>query len=174
MCALIANRLNLAPALHSVDPAPLSLCGLPNFDLRDTASFCPVERNALKAFYIASKGAEWTDSNLWLNETGSFCRWYNVTCDDSNTTVIELKLRNNGLSGKLSPSIGVLSSLVHLDLSDNDMKVCILMGVLCAGIYLASAHKNPPHMTFHCKYITAHRIPFHKSLQCSQISVICV
>jgi len=37
--------------------------------------------------------------------------------------VIELNLSNNGLSGRLSESIGNLTFIEVLDLSDNDIKV---------------------------------------------------
>lgn len=82
---------------------------------------CPPERNALRKFYHSAKGGEWTESTSWLDQVTSHCEWYGVTCEEGNTT--RLELRNNGLSGKLSEEIGVLTSLEVLDLSDNDIKV---------------------------------------------------
>jgi Leucine-rich repeat (LRR) protein len=110
--------------------APLSLCvkrEVKEFDLAENATFCPIERNALSDLYDSAKGAEWTDQGnktngtLWLDEYESYCNWKGVTCDDNH--VIELNLTNNGLSGRLSESIGKLIFVTLLDLSDNDIKV---------------------------------------------------
>ena len=104
-------------------PAPLDLCFVSGFDLKDDTALCPLERNALKEFFDSTKGGEWTDNANWKDPTKSICSWYGVTCDDNNTHAVELNLTNNGLSGSLSESIGDLSSLEILDLSDNDIKV---------------------------------------------------
>ena len=104
-------------------PAPLDLCFVSEFDLKDDAALCPTERNALKEFYDSSKGGEWTDNANWTDPYKSICSWYGVKCDDNNTSVVELNLANNGLSGRLSESIRRLSTLEVLDLSDNDIKV---------------------------------------------------
>ena len=56
-------------------------------------------------------------------EYASYCDWKGVTCDDDKNHVTKLQLSNNGLSGKLSDSIGELKFIEVLDLSDNDMKV---------------------------------------------------
>ena len=105
--------------------APLSLCMkhiVTKFDLDDNVALCPPERNALNDFFDEAKGAEWTDGSQWLDEYG-LCDWYGVTCDDNTKHVTKLKLTTNGLSGKLSTSIGTLTYLKELDLSNNDMKV---------------------------------------------------
>ncbi len=103
-------------------PAPLSLCTVVGFDLGTDPYFCPLERNILAEFYYLAKGGEWTESISWVDEYESHCQWMNVTCDERNNVVM-IELSNNGLSGKLSTSIGNLSSLEVLDLSDNDIKV---------------------------------------------------
>ncbi|KAK1734014.1 leucine-rich repeat protein [Skeletonema marinoi] len=107
--------------------SPLGLCmlhGVEAFDLAQDIKFCPIERNALSDFYDSAKGAEWTDRTNWLdgNEYASYCEWDGVTCDDTNQHVTELNLSNNGLSGRLSKSIGNLKFIEVLDLSDNDIK----------------------------------------------------
>jgi hypothetical protein len=116
-------------------PAPLDLCFVSGFDLKDDTALCPTERTALKEFYDSTKGGEWTDSTSWTDPYKSICSWYGVTCycswygvkcDDNNTHVLYLTLANNGLSGSLSESIGVLNSLEMLDLSDNDIKVGLI------------------------------------------------
>ena len=107
-------------------PAPLSLClerDVKEFDLANDTTLCPIERNALSDFYYSAKGAEWTDETGWLNEYESYCNWTGVTCDNDMTHVTKLQLSNNGLSGKLSKSIGNLTFIEEMDLSDNDIKV---------------------------------------------------
>ncbi len=116
--------------------APLSLCTLSNvkeFDLANDQELCPIERNALSEFYYSSKGAEWTNDNNWVDEYASHCDWDGVTCDDF-MRVEELNLANNGLSGRLSESIGKLTSINVLDLSDNDIKVISILSVQCISI----------------------------------------
>ncbi|KAK1744106.1 leucine-rich repeat protein [Skeletonema marinoi] len=125
---------------NSSKTAPLGLCTLRNvkeFDLANDTELCPFERNALSDFYYSTKGAEWTDSTDWLDEYASYCDWNGVTCDDSNR-VKKLELRNNGLSGRLSESIGHLTLMEVLDLSDNDIKASIPkeIGLLSELTYL--------------------------------------
>jgi Leucine-rich repeat (LRR) protein len=105
--------------------APLSLClkrEVKEFDLADDITLCPPERNALVDFYDSTKSAEWTDRSKWLDEY-SYCDWKGITCDDDRNHIIKLNLSNNGLSGRLSDSIGNLLFMEVLDLSDNDIKV---------------------------------------------------
>ena len=109
-------------------PVPLSLCILRSvevFDLANDTTLCPLERNALSDFYDSAKGEEWTYRTNWKDEYVSLCNWYGVTCDINTNQVTKLELRNNGLSGRLSESIGNLTSMEVLDLSDNDMKVML-------------------------------------------------
>ena len=107
-------------------PAPLSLCFTSGSDVKNDTNWCPTERKILKEFYDSTKGREWTDSKNWLAEYSNFCSWYGISCDASNST-IEIKLHGNGLSGKILPNIGQLSSLQVLVLSDNDIKVCFVV-----------------------------------------------
>jgi hypothetical protein len=121
------NRFyNESIATNESIPAPLSLClelEVKEFDLKNDTTLCPIERNALSYFYDSAKGAEWTDGSLWLDEYASYCDWKGVTCNKNKNHVIELNLSNNGLSGRLSASIGNLTFIEVLDLSDNDIKV---------------------------------------------------
>ena len=117
--------------------APLSLCtmrsGVEEFDLANDTQLCPIQRNALSEFYDSVKGSEWTNvvknDIAWLDEYESYCDWLGVSCDDGKNNVIELNLRNNGLSGRMSESIGKLMALEKLDLSDNDIKVMPICSV---------------------------------------------
>ena len=113
---------------NSSETAPLRLCTLSSvkaFDLESDTTLCPMERNFLSDFYHSAKGGEWTDSTYWVDEYTSYCDWKGVTCE--NDRVTKLNLSNNGLSGKLSESIGNLTAIKVLDLSDNDIKVITLI-----------------------------------------------
>eukprot|EP00984_Skeletonema_dohrnii_P008776 scaffold3271_cov82-Skeletonema_dohrnii-CCMP3373.AAC.2 len=125
---------------ESLTTAPRSLCMLVSvkeFDLANDTTLCPPERNALSDFYDVAKGAEWTDGTNWRDEYASYCEWKGVTCDDMNH-VIKLNLTNNGLSGRLSESVGNLAFIKELDLSDNDIKGSIPteLGKLSKLVYL--------------------------------------
>ncbi len=114
---------------NSSDTAPLSLCllrGAEDFDLANDTTLCPPERNALSDFYDSARGAEWTDRTNWQDEYVRHCDWHGVSCDNDTNQVINLNLSNNGLSGRLSESIGKLTSIEELDLSDNDIKVMLM------------------------------------------------
>ena len=117
----VGSRIRSFLLLRS-SPAPLSLCSLESFDLKDDSRLCPVERRALKDFYHSVKGAEWTDAENWVSEYEVTCNWKGITCNE-NLTIIGLNLTHNSLSGKLSSSISELRSLEILDLSDNDIQV---------------------------------------------------
>jgi Leucine-rich repeat (LRR) protein len=117
---------------NSSASAPLSLCTLlsvEEFDLADDVTLCPPERNALSDFYDSAKGAEWTDRSNWTHEYASYCDWKGVTCDNDMKHVKNLSLSNNGLSGRLSESIGNLTFIEVLDLSDNDIKVTSICSI---------------------------------------------
>ena len=93
-------------------------------------------------FYNEAKGNEWTESTVtipnpectigltcnlqdqtvsWLDEYDLHCLWKGVTCDVGGRT-IKIELKANGLSGRLSSSIGMLKDLRVLDISNNDIK----------------------------------------------------
>lgn len=103
--------------------APLGLCyNSDGFDLKDDIEFCPPERNALKDFFDAAKGREWTKSFGWGDQFTDPCEWYGVECSNETKKPIALNLGSNGLSGTFSDTFGTLSTLEIIDLSDNDIK----------------------------------------------------
>ena len=75
------------------------------------------DRTALVALYNSANGPNWEDKTNW-NSAEPISSWFGVTTDD-NGRVIELNLRENGLSGSLSTAIGQLGQLKVLDLSFN-------------------------------------------------------
>ncbi|KAK4393583.1 putative LRR receptor-like serine/threonine-protein kinase [Sesamum angolense] len=55
------------------------------------------------------------------NDSLNFCQWKGVTCSNRRQRVIGLSLERMNLYGNLSPSIGNLSFLQALDLSENSL-----------------------------------------------------
>jgi hypothetical protein len=77
------------------------------------------ERQALLDFYTSTNGPSWTTSTGWNGAAGTECSWYGVTCDGAGTTVQQLALYGNNLSGPFSTTFGDLTNLQYLDLHDN-------------------------------------------------------
>jgi len=142
-----ASVLMKGNRFHNKSFAPLSLCVLrsvKDFDLAHDTTLCPLERNALSDFYDSAKGAEWTDGSLWLDEYASYCDWKGVTCEKNQVT--QLNLINNGLSGRLSDSIGHLTFIKVMDLSDNDIKVIAICSMYHIIAFMSIAN-YPIHNT---------------------------
>ncbi|XP_072983347.1 uncharacterized protein [Typha latifolia] len=62
--------------------------------------------------------------STWNSNT-SFCSWTGVVCDPGKDRVIALQLHGFSLQGTISPYVGNLSFMAHLDLSNNS-----LMGII--------------------------------------------
>jgi len=77
------------------------------------------ERKALIDLYMNTSGPGWNKDNLWLGSTGTECDWYGVTCNSTETNVIEVRLINNNLKGNLPVSLSNLSKLQRLSLGYN-------------------------------------------------------
>jgi len=78
-----------------------------------------VERDALIVLYNSTNGNYWWDNTNWLGPVGTECTWKGVTCDNIGTTVVDLQLVNNFLTGTLPSDLANLSSLQILNLSSN-------------------------------------------------------
>ena len=74
------------------------------------------DRLALEAFYRATSGPNWWNSNNWLSDA-PLGEWYGVVTELGNVT--ELNLGYNGLSGPIPPELGNLADLTVLDLGMN-------------------------------------------------------
>jgi hypothetical protein len=83
-------------------------------------------------FLLASLFLSWTGDNpfRWKAFTGwmsdeDVCIWFGVTCNMSSREVEQLKLSNNELlpGGGLPDALFELKSLIHIDLSFNDLAV---------------------------------------------------
>jgi hypothetical protein len=77
------------------------------------------DRLALEELYLATGGANWTNSNGWLTAT-DFCSWFGVKCDADNR-VSTIKLAAFGLNGTIPASIGHFDHLTDLALPSNDI-----------------------------------------------------
>ncbi|XP_021731937.1 probable LRR receptor-like serine/threonine-protein kinase At3g47570 [Chenopodium quinoa] len=90
---------------------------LPNSCL--TSANSSVDRLALLAIKSQITNDPQGVLNSW-NSTISVCQWLGVTCDATpSQRVIGLRLESYGLVGTISPSVGNLSFLQNLSLSDN-------------------------------------------------------
>lgn len=88
---------------------------------------CHPDYNDLLDIYNLSNGASWTNNAGWATAddvTCNPCQWYGVVCNGLDR-VIELNLRNNNLSGSLSPSLGNLSYLKKIDFWNHSMSGAI-------------------------------------------------
>ena len=79
----------------------------------------PFDLQALLAFFSATGGDGWDRNDNWGSDL-PLDRWHGVTAD-STGRVVSLSLPSNGLFGQIPASIGILTSLEHLDLGDNDL-----------------------------------------------------
>jgi len=80
------------------------------------------ERRALIDLYHATGGEDWHNNDGWLGPTGTECDWHGVRCFPFlGPEVRSLILSNNNLVGSIPPSLGALSRLGTLDLSENSL-----------------------------------------------------
>ena len=77
-----------------------------------------VDRATLTALYNSAGGASWTTKDNWGSTTEPIDQWFGVTTNGSGS-VTALKLPGNNLSGPLLATLGSLTSLTTLDLSEN-------------------------------------------------------
>jgi hypothetical protein len=94
------------------------------------ADISPTERAALIALYNSTGGDNWTDNSGWKSEPlddddfampGTEDTWYGITCDDDNTTVLDINLFNNQLTGSIPLELGNLENLITLWLPSNQL-----------------------------------------------------
>eukprot|EP00985_Skeletonema_marinoi_P001301 scaffold517_cov140-Skeletonema_marinoi.AAC.14 len=175
--------------------APLSLCverGVEEFDLADDTVLCPPDRNVLRDFYHSAKGVEWTNGSLWLDEYVSCCDWKGVTCGDDMNHVTKLSLSNNGLSGRLSESIGNLTFMKELDLSHMISSYNAFTGTVpeglaeMKGLQLLQLQSNRitkmptiprlnDHIHGHSTFVADCGVPsaFNEALECDNCTMCC-
>ncbi|QTA92263.1 IPT/TIG domain-containing protein [Desulfonema magnum] len=81
---------------------------------------CPLsEREALMELYNNTDGENWYDNINWLGDRGTECSWKGITCNEERTHIVEIRLDNNHLEGKLPAALGNLSELQVISLKTN-------------------------------------------------------
>ena len=78
------------------------------------------DREALVALYEATDGDNWFNNENWLTDA-PLGEWYGITTDRDGR-VWEIQLDSNGLDGEIPAEIGVLDSLVDLNLDINVLR----------------------------------------------------
>ena len=77
------------------------------------------DREILAAFYHATGGPNWGNSDNWLTDA-PLGDWHGVRTDASGR-VVGLRLSFNSLTGPIPPELGDLARLESMDLSSNDL-----------------------------------------------------
>jgi hypothetical protein len=77
------------------------------------------QRSALASFFASTDGPQWSGlcSNGWTWDNQTTCEWFGISC--TNDLVTAINLADCGLSGTLSPDLGLLTSLRNFDVSNN-------------------------------------------------------
>ena len=79
------------------------------------------DRATLVAFYHATGGPGWWNSENWLTDA-PLDQWHGIRVDDPHTgRVVEILLQDNNLAGPIPPEIGSLAALTTLDLWRNEV-----------------------------------------------------
>jgi hypothetical protein len=87
------------------------------FDIGDASVLEKIRnRFILALLYSSWDGKEWKTQTNWLSNQ-SECVWHGVGCDDGK--IVQLSLSSNNMQGSLDSRLGMLTDLVHLDLSQN-------------------------------------------------------
>jgi len=81
------------------------------------------ERHILEQFFMDLDGNRWVNHQKWLDPKVSICEWHGIDCSSDGETVESIHLVQNGLMGEVPSSIFLLSNLVELDLSYNDLSI---------------------------------------------------
>ena len=89
--------------------------------LRGTGAECApaTDREILEMLHDATGGRDWIDSRNWLTDA-PLGDWRGVEVDERGR-VVELRLWDNGLEGRLPPELGDLAHLEYLRLTDNGL-----------------------------------------------------
>ena len=89
--------------------------------LHGTGAECApaTDREILEMLHDATGGGDWIDSRNWLTDA-PLGEWRGVEVDNQGR-VVELRLWDNGLAGRLPPEFGELAHLEYLRLSDNGL-----------------------------------------------------
>ncbi|CAM9498761.1 unnamed protein product [Scytosiphon promiscuus] len=83
--------------------------------------YSELQFSGLESLYNSTNGHEWTISTGWRDASIGICEWYGVTCDSEGGNVTGLSLRDNLLVGDMSEATELtnVTSLKEVDLSNN-------------------------------------------------------
>ena len=96
------------------------------------ANISSAERDALIALYNSTNGDNWNNNSGWKDAPldadgfampGTEYTWHGITCNEGNTTVLEINIYQNNLNGTIPPELGNLTNLTKLSLSSNKNKL---------------------------------------------------
>jgi Leucine-rich repeat (LRR) protein len=112
---IISGVVNVT--VTAIDPGYLK--ATTTFQINISGSCYHPDIAALTDLYNATDGPNWANKTGWL--TGCTpCGWYGVRCD-GNGRVSDLFVDGNGLKGTIPASLGALTELRYLTLSDNQL-----------------------------------------------------
>ncbi|KAE8809577.1 Tyrosine-sulfated glycopeptide receptor 1 [Hordeum vulgare] len=88
--------------------------------LASPASSCREHEKTSLLQFLAGLSRDGNLTASWRNNTDC-CTWEGITCSSPNRTVTGVSLASQGLEGSVSPFLGNLTSLLHLNLSCNSL-----------------------------------------------------
>ncbi len=77
------------------------------------------ERAALVELFNTAKGLGWRHHERWVDNVGTECTWYGVTCSPGKNHIIGINLFGNNLIGTIPSELSNLKQLSSLNLSGN-------------------------------------------------------
>ena len=99
----------------------LLIAGFGAAHVQETYAAIPnTERQALLNLYASTNGVGWSQRTGWTGAAGGECNWFGITCDNTQSHVIDIELAGNNLTGTL-PALADLSGLETLDVSSNQL-----------------------------------------------------
>ena len=79
-----------------------------------------LQRFVLRVLYFSTSGENWTQSDSWLSPSTHECKVWSNTCGEEDD-LHRIVIRDNAMNGTLPVELGLLTTLVELDLSHNNL-----------------------------------------------------
>lgn len=79
-----------------------------------------IQRYALAVFYESTDGTNWAVDDGWLSMS-PVCDWFEVECLEDNSTIFQITLFDNNLSGTLPQELAALTTLRDFDVFFNSL-----------------------------------------------------